>query len=222
MFKKDMLVRYLYLVIGVFCTGLGIALARKSDLGISPVSSIPNVVFERLKDFEYLELGDWVMIWNFIMVLIQIIILRKDFKLVQLLQFPISLLLGQFTNLGVAIVASEVHPESYLVRILLILCSVVVLATGVVFMLTSNTIMNVGEALVNVIATKLKKNFGTVKVVFDVTLVSISVIISLVIFKEIKGTGVGTIITACLTGFVVKLLSKIIKKPLEKLIPKRK
>lgn len=216
MFKKGMLVRYLYLIMGVFCTGMGIALARKSDLGISPVSSIPNVI--SLK-FDFFTVGTWVMIWNFVMILIQVLILKKDFKLVQLLQFPISLLLGVFTDLGVMIVAG-IPTDYYIVRILIILSSVVVLATGVVFMLTSNTIMNVGEALVNVIATKLNKNFGTIKVIFDLTLVSISVIVSFIIFKEIRGTREGTVITACLTGFVVKLLSKILKKPLEKLIPK--
>ena len=153
MFKKGMLGRYLYLIMGVFCTGMGIALARKSDLGISPVSSIPNVI--SLK-FDFFTVGTWVMIWNFVMILIQVLILKKDFKLVQLLQFPISLLLGVFTDLGVMIVAG-IPTDYYIVRILIILSSVVVLATGVVFMLTSNTIMNVGEALVNVIATKLNK-----------------------------------------------------------------
>ena len=88
-------------------------------------------------------------------------------------------------------------------------------------MLVSDTIMNVGEALVNVISQKLNKNFGTVKVVFDITIVVLSIILSFVFFGKLMGTREGTIITACLTGTNVKILSKFIRKPLTKIIEEK-
>jgi len=214
MSKKQMIIRYLYTVFGVFFVGLGIAIAKHGNLGISPVSSVANVISIK---FPFLTIGTWVMLWNCFMLLIQIVILRKDFKPIQLLQFPLSLLLGWFTDLNLAWV-SHIPADVYIVRLLLVLCSSFVLAIGVIFMLVSDTIMNVGEALVNVIAQKLNKNFGTVKVVFDITIVTLSIILSFIFFGKLMGTREGTIITACLTGTNVKLLSKVIKKPLTNLI----
>lgn len=214
MSKGKVILRYLYTVFGVFFVGLGIAIAKHGNLGISPVSSIANVISIK---FPVFSIGTWVMLWNCVMLVMQIVILRKDFKLIQFLQFPLSLLLGWFTDVNLAWVSS-VPADIYIVKLSLVLCSSFVLAIGVIFMLVSDTVMNVGEALVNVIAQKLNKNFGTVKVVFDITIVSLSVILSFVFFGKLEGTREGTIITACLTGTNVKLLTKVIRKPLTKLI----
>lgn len=217
MISKEKVIRYLYMVIGVFFVGLGIAIAKHSNLGISPVSSVANVFSIKYPIF---TVGTWVMLWNCFMLLIQIVILKKDFKLIQLLQFPLSLLLGVFTDINLAWV-SLIPAQMYVVRVLLVLCGSMVLATGVIFMLVSDTVMNVGEALVNVISQKLNKNFGTVKVVFDISCVTLSIILSFIFFGKLMGTREGTIITACLTGTNVKLLSKVIKKPLTRLVEEK-
>ena len=209
-----LVVRYLYTIIGIFFVGLGIAIAKQGDLGISPVSSVANVISIQ---FPVLTIGTWVMLWNCVMLVIQILILRKDFKIIQLLQFPLSFLLGWFTDLNLLWV-KHIPADYYVVQILFVICSSLVLATGIIFMLVSNTVMNVGDALVNVISLKLNKNYGTVKIVFDVTIVTLSVILSFLFFGKLMGTREGTIITACLTGTNVKILSKFIKKPLTKII----
>lgn len=205
------------MVFGIFFVGLGIAIAKHGNLGISPVSSVANVISIKIPA---LSIGTWVMLWNCFMLVIQILILRKDFKLIQLLQFPLSFLLGWFTDLNLLWV-KNIPADAYIVQLLLVICSSLVLATGVIFMLVSDTIMNVGEALVNVISQKLNKNFGTVKVVFDVTIVALSVILSFAFFGKLVGTREGTIITACLTGTNVKILSKFIRKPLEKFVEEK-
>lgn len=219
MTKKETVLRYILLTVGVFFIGMGIALARHSNLGISPVSSVANVLSIK---FPILSVGTWLMLWNILMIFIQILILKKNFKPIELLQFPISIMLGWFTDLGVLIV-SHIPADSYIIKILLILAGLFVLAFGITLMLTADTVMNVGEALVKVIATALNKTFGSVKVVFDITSVVISVILSLLFFDfKIVGTREGTIITACCTGFAVKLFTRLLKEPLTKLIKGKK
>lgn len=215
MSKKEKFLRYVLLVIGIFFIGLGIAVAKHSNLGISPVSSVANVLSIK---FPFFTVGTWLMLWNCLMIVVQIIILRKNFKPIQFLQFPISLLLGVFTDLCMIIV-SFIPAEVYIVRLLLVLVSVVILAFGISLMIISDTVMNVGEALVDVISKLMHKNFGSVKVVFDICCVSLSVVLSLIFFDfTVVGTREGTIITAVLTGFVVKFLTKHIKKPISNLL----
>ena len=207
--KREYIIRYILLIIGIFFIALGIALAKRSALGISPVSSVANVLSIK---FTFLTVGTWLMLWNCFMIILQILILKKDFKPIELLQFPISLLLGVFTDACMVIV-SVIPADLYPIRLLLVLLGVIVLAFGITLMLISDTVMNVGEALVAVIAKVLNKNFGSVKVIFDVSCVALSVILSLLFFDlTVVGTREGTIITACCTGFVVKWMTKNIKK----------
>ena len=204
--------RYLLLIAGVFFVGLGVAIARRSNLGISPVSSVANVL--SLK-FDVFSMGTWLMLWNCLIILAEMAILRRNFKPIQLLQFPISLLLGVFTDVGVWMV-SVIPADGYILRLLLVLISVPVLALGITLMLISNTVMNVGEAFVDVVSKALHKNFGNIKVVFDISCVTLSVLLSLLLFDlTVVGTREGTFIAAFGTGFVVKWMTKRLKAPIE-------
>lgn len=214
---RERTLRYILLVVGVFFIALGIAAAKHSNLGISPISSIANIMSIK---FPTLTVGTWLMLSNCLMILIQIILLRTKFKPIQFLQFPISLILGIFTDLCLNLV-SFIPANIYIVRLLLVFISVFVLAFGITLTIISDTVMNVGEAFVDVISKLMGKNFGSVKVVVDITFVAISVILSLLFFDfKILGTREGTIITATLTGFVIKWLTKHIKSPILKAITK--
>lgn len=217
MSKKEHFARYILLIFGIFFVALGIALAKRSDLGISPVSSIANVLSIK---FTFFTVGTWIIIWNCVMILAQIIILRKDFKPIQFLQFPISLLLGVFTDFCVAIL-SFIPTDNYITKLSFILLGVIVLAFGITLMIISDTVMNVGEAFVDVVSKKLGKPFGSVKVVFDISCVLFSIILSLIFFNfKIVGTREGTIITACFTGFVIKLFTRLLKEPTNQALKK--
>ena len=215
MSRKELCKRYLLLIAGVFFVGLGIAIARRSDLGISPVSSVANVL--SLK-WDIFSMGTWLMLWNCLIILMEIAILRRNFKPIQLLQFPISLLLGVCTDIGVWMVA-VLPADGYVLRLLWILVSVPVLALGITLMVISNTVMNVGEAFVDVVSKVLHKSFGNVKVVFDISCVTLSVLLSLLLFDgTVVGTREGTFIAAFCTGLVVKWMTKRLKAPIEKCI----
>ena len=79
--------------------------------------------------------------------------------------------------------------------------------------------MNSGEAIVKAMSDTLRKEFGYVKVAFDISCVTAAVILSLVIFDgQIVGAREGTIISACVTGLVVKFITKHIRGGIEKII----
>lgn len=85
----------------------------------------------------------------------------------------------------------------------------------------ANVVMNSGEAFVKEVSDTVHKEFGSVKVVFDISCVIVAVVLSLIFFDfHVMGTREGTIIAAVLTGFVVKFWNKLVRKPLEKLLVK--
>ena len=86
----------------------------------------------------------------------------------------------------------------------------------------ADVVMNSGEAFVKPVSDTVHKEFGSVKVVFDISCVIVAVVLSLIFFEfHVMGAREGTIIAAVLTGFVVKFWNKLVRKPLEKLLVKR-
>ena len=86
---KHMKVRIPMYFIGLFIMTIGIAFSVKSNLGVSPVSSIPYT----MTCVWGIEMGKATILFHVVLVLIQILLLRKKFKPVQFLQWPMPMLM---------------------------------------------------------------------------------------------------------------------------------
>ena len=113
MSKKETLKRYILFIISLFFAALGVALTKSAELGVSPISSVANVM--SLK-FTAVSIGNWLIIWDCLLIVGQIIILKKDFKPIQLLQLPLSFIFGNFIDLCMRLVSSATV-NSYPMRI---------------------------------------------------------------------------------------------------------
>ena len=217
MSKKETVKRYILIIISLFFSALGVAVTKHGELGVSPISSVANVLSYK---FSSMSLGTWLIIWNCILIVGQVLILRKNFKLIQLLQIPVSFLFGYFTDFGSWIVSS-IPADSYAIRLIMVILGVVILGFGIALSVIANVIMNSGEAFVKAISDAGNKNFGNIKIAFDISCVVLAVILSLLFFEfEIVGTREGTIISAVFTGVAVKSFIKIFKTPLESILVK--
>lgn len=215
MTKKELVKRYTLFVISLFISAFGVAFAKHGELGVTPISSVPNVLCYICPA---LSMGNWLIIWNCIMIICQILILRKRFQLIQLLQIPLSFLFGYFTDFGLWCV-SFIPNQLYPVKMTLVFLGVIVLAFGIALSVIANVIMNSGEAFVKTLADAVHKNFGNVKIIFDISCVVLSIILSLIFFDfKIVGTREGTIITAVCTGFVVKFFQKRLQRPVNNIL----
>lgn len=209
--KSEIAKRYVLFIISLFFAALGVAFTKHGELGVSPISSVANVLSYK---FSVLSMGTWLIIWNCCLIVGQIFILRRKFQLIQLLQIPLSFLFGWFTDLGMWIV-SFIPANSYPIRIAMVIIGVVILGFGISLSVIANVIMNAGEAFVKAVSDTISKDFGNVKIVFDVLCVVFSLILSLIFFDfTIVGTREGTVISALLTGVVVKFFSRNLKEPL--------
>ncbi|MCH5251950.1 MAG: YitT family protein [Lachnospiraceae bacterium] len=211
MTKKELVRRYMLLIVGLFLSALGVAFTKHGELGVSPISSVANVLSYK---FTFFTLGTWLIIWNCILIVGQIIILRKEFQPIQLLQVPLSFLFGYFTDFGLWCV-STIPADCYLIRLLMVFIGTIILGLGISLAVIANVIMNSGEAFVKAVSDANHREFGNVKIVFDVSCVISAVILSLLFFDfRIIGTREGTVLSAVFTGFVVKFFSTRLKKPL--------
>lgn len=209
-----MAVRIIVMLLGLFIAGVAVAITKRGDLGVSPVSSVANVLSLR---FTSISFGSWLFIWNCLLILGQVLILSREFRLFQLLQIPLSFLFGWFTDIGMML-AAYLPNELYMHRVLWVLAGTLVLGFGTALTVSANVIMNSGEAFVKAISVKTGRQFGNVKTCFDICSVLLSVILSLALFSfRIVGTREGTVIAALLTGQTVRFFQARLREPLHRL-----
>ena len=208
---KEKIKRYILLIIGLFLIGFGIALTKHSELGVTTISSVPNVLSIK---YDFLSIGNWLNVWNIILIIAQVAILRKDFTFTDALQIPVVLIAGLFTDIGM-LIATCIPLPCYIARLAVVNLGIVVLGIGVSLTFIANVALNAAESFVRVVSRKFNKNIGNVKMAFDAFCVATAVVMSLVFFNfRIVGVREGTIIAVFFTGTIVKIFNRWIAKPL--------
>ena len=201
--------RIVIYICGIFLLALGGVLAIKSNLGASPVSSLPLSISK----VSSISLGTAAAILFIIYVGIQILILRNDFKIIQLLQIIFAILFGQIMNFFNIII--NINVENFYIRILICILSFFVTAFGVVFTITANIVPVAPDGLAQAISKRMNIDFGKAKIYFDCVVVILSVLILTLNNKGLDGLGIGTILSALLVGRIVAYINKKMKQKIE-------
>ena len=214
MSRTDLLKRYLLFVISLFFIGFGISLTKHAGLGTSTISSMANVFSIR---FPILTFGTWTILSNLFFLLCQILILRRRFRPVQLLQVPLAFLFGFFTDLGLWL--AEFFPNNaFWMQLILVVAGNFVLAFGIVLSITANVLLNAPEGFVKALSDTLQKPFSQVKLIFDIVWVFLAAVLSVIFFRALRGVGLGTILGAFLVGFFTKFLVPSVKAFCERIL----
>lgn len=192
--------RYLIFVIGLLLTGIGIAMTIKSDIGSTPMSIAPLV----LSNVIPISFGMMNFIWSLSFVFGQMILLGKGFTKDQYLQFLVCPLFGFFIDFGLFIFKDYV-PYFYLEKLLVLLVGCTLLALGIYMQVMAKVIINPGEGIVRAIAYRARIKFGNAKIYFDIGVLTLGIVLSLLLLGKIIGVGLGTLIIALGTGSIVKV-----------------
>lgn len=195
--------RYLLFLAGLFVNALGVSLVTKASLGTSPISSIPYVL-----SLNYpLTLGNFTIIFSIFLILLQLLILRKNFKIENALQIPVSIAFGYFIDLTMYMFF-WVDPQNYVVKLISLLAGCVVLGFGVYMEVLADVVMLPGESFVRAIVQTWNTNFGTTKIIFDSSMTIMAGVLSVLFFGKLNGVREGTIMAALLVGFIARLFGK--------------
>lgn len=211
--KMEYFKRYLFLCIALFILSLGVAFSIKADLGTSPISSVPYVV----SLITPITVGMVTIIMHCVFILLQIIILRKNYQLIQLMQLPVAILFGFMTDFSLWLIGGITY-SSYLTQWILCIVGIVLVAVGVSMEVTANAVTLAGEGLILAICRVLPIKFGNMKVCFDVTLVVIAVLTGFFAKGELLGVREGTVAAALFVGLLSKQICRPITKIMNRLI----
>ena len=192
-------------IFGLFLITLGVAFSIKSELGSTPVASIPYDLNLILK----WDLGITTFIFQIFLVFLELILLRNNFKRKHFLQVFVSLIFGVFTSFSISLVSIVPQASNMPVALLMSVVSVFLIALGIFFYVPTNLVPISVEGATQAIAIVTKSPFPQIKICFDVTVVIFSLILSYVFLGNFGSVGIGTIIGAVFIGYTVKLIHKI-------------
>jgi uncharacterized membrane protein YczE len=209
---KFFVFRVMTYCIGLLVLAFGVALAINSDLGVSPVNSLPYVI----SLVAGAPLSLCVIATFSFYILLQILILKKDFKWYNIFQIVFSTMFGIFVDFAKWVVGDFAIP-TYFGKLTMLAVSIVFIAVGITLYLEAKLIPMPIEGLTLALADKSKKiKFQNMKTIVDCLIVVISIAISFVCLGTLKGVREGTILTAVLVGKVIALVQRWLKPLINK------
>ena len=203
--KGNYFTRITIYILGLFIMTLGISMSVKSDFGVSPVSSIPYTI----TCITGLEMGKATILFHIGLVVLQIIILRKAFKIKNLLQVVVGVIFGYFTTFSNYLFSFLPQTDNIAIRTVMMVGSAALIAVGIFFYLPADIVPLAGEGAMQAIADKTNIEFSKVKMGFDISMVAISLITCLIVLKALGSVGIGTIVAAVLVGAFLGLITKM-------------
>ena len=203
--------RYLLLCVGLATMAFGVAFSIKGGLGTSPISSLPYV----LSRFTPLTVGTATIAMHVTLILLQILLLRRRYQLIQLLQLPVALLFGMLTDAAVNVL-QDIVPGSYPAQWGLCLVGILLVGIGVSFEVTANVVVLAGEGMVLAVCQVFPIKFAAGKVGFDVTLVLLATTLSFLFLGHLEGVREGTVAAALCVGMVARQVNKPMARFAEK------
>ena len=121
-----MVKKALIYVTGLLFMAFGVAFSVNSSLGVSPVNSLPYVI-SRITG---LDLGNCVIGIFAFYILVQILLLRKKFRPIDLTQLIFSTIFGRFVDVAKKVVGDFAIP-TYPGQLVMLAISIVFVAIGV-------------------------------------------------------------------------------------------
>lgn len=203
MSKKELAKRYIFFLIGLFVNSFGVSFVTKANLGTSPISSIPYTLSLGFAP----TLGAFTLYMSIILIVIQLILLRKDFPKQYFLQIPVSLLFSYFIDFTMGLLG-DMNPQSYPMQMISLLVGCAILGVGVYMEVIANVVMLPGESFVNAVSKTFHTDFGKTKVAFDSSMTIIAALIGIVLYHKLAGVREGTIIAAMLVGMIARFLKR--------------
>jgi len=208
-FLRQTIRNYALFLIGLFIASMGVALSTKAGLGTSPVAAVPYSI--SLLNHA-LTFGWWLNLWSVLQIVVQVALLRKKCKPVEIIiQTVLALVYGYLTDFS-CILISGVQANSYVIRFGLMILSCFVLGLGIWIQFKGNVAMLPGEAMNRAISEVTGKRYENIKIFFDVLYIIAAAVIGFLFIGKLEGVREGSIIAALSVGNIIKIYNRLFEK----------
>lgn len=202
--------QHVMLLVSMFFMTLGVALCVRSNLGSGVISSIPMAftLAGEAQKAPALSIGAYTNIMNVILVMAQILVLRRRFEPVQLFQLLVGFFFGAMLDANMWLTSVFSYVELWQ-QVVAQLAGATILGVAVAAEIRCGSVTMPGEGIQVAVSRVSGRPFPQVKMVIDTLLVVIAVICGYCFFGSWPRTvvGPGTLFAMFYVGYVVKLVN---------------
>lgn len=200
----NMVLRIILMAIGLAFVAGSVALTRATGLGTSPISCFPAT----LSYLTPVTIGSWTFLLNTLFIILQIILLRREFHPVQLLSVPITIVFSAMIDFFVPF-CQLIPMPNYFLQLFFSVLGCFMTAFGVFLQVKASILTLPGEGIVLTVSRVTGIAFPKCKIGFDATNVIVATIVSLVCLGGLFGVREGTIISALAVGAIIGLYNRL-------------
>lgn len=203
--------RIVVLILGVVVVACSSALTLKAAIGVGAWDALAQTG----SSVTGIEVGTIGMCCNFLCIFIQIAVLRKKFKPIQLLQIPVCILLGVIVNFMLYEVYSSFTITAYWMNVALLILGYIVSAFAVGMVMVLDIVTFALEGACMAVSKVTGKKFHVLRQSVDVISILLVIIIVLAIDVPLavrEGTIIGMFLFGPMMGIFMKLQKPIFKK----------
>lgn len=201
--------QHLLLVVSMYVMTLGVAMCVKSNLGSSVISAIPFVMTLAggAGDAPQLTIGQYTYLMNALLVVLQILILRRMFEPVQLFQLAVGFVFGFLLDVNMMLLSS-LSADSLIQQTAVQLGGCLVLATGISLEIRCSSVTMPGEGITVAVCRATRIPFAKAKIIIDIILVTGAVTLGYLYFGSWQWNvvGPGTLFAMIFVGAAIKVI----------------
>ena len=199
-------------LIGIMVLTFGNALTFNSNLGASAITAL-TFAMNQVTGIT-LGLMSFIMFTSY--VLLQAILLKKDFKPIQYLQILFAVLFGQFLQVFNSLLQIEIN--NLMIRFLMVIAGITCVAIGIFLTVTPRLVPLAPDGMTQAVSIKAKIDFGKAKNFVDITCVTLAITLLLLTGNNLNAVGIGTVLSAIFVGRILYLLNRYLKSSIEKVL----
>jgi uncharacterized protein len=193
--------RWTTYVIGIYVLTMGISLAIRAGIGISPQSSLTRTM---TLVYPHLSQGTYNFMLELFMLFLTWLVARREFTLKNFASLIPAFVLATCLDLNLMLTRS-IGFQDYYLKFLLLAFADSLLAFGLFLMIRANLVLMPIDMFVNTLFKRTGLKWGDIKTSFDCTLLIVSAIIGFSLLGGPKFIREGTFMNAILVGQYIKL-----------------
>ena len=200
--------KIIYFIILIVGISFGTTLTMKANIGVEAWDALA----QSGSAITNIPVGTVLMILNITCVLIQWIILKKDFKFKHMLQIPLSVFIGYLVNYFYYDLFGNLIVNNYFIKVLILILGYLVNAFVVAGIMMLDVVTFALEGACKVISDKYQLSFPKFRQFIDVLSVASVIVLSMMFHIDLyvrEGTVIGMLIFGPMIGFFTKILEKI-------------
>lgn len=199
--------RYVWYMLGLVLSSLGNTLMVKMMLGQSTF----NAMIYNVSLLTHLKIGYISIMFNICVMLIQIIILNKNFKKIQLLQMVPGIICGVILNFFIYDypLTSNLEINQYMLEIFVFISGLLINAFGISLITTAHIVAAPIETLCLILSEKTRYSFRIYRTGFDVFFITVAIIVMVIMGKNTYTIREGTLINLLFMGTLIGFFNQL-------------